>query len=378
MRLATGARLAHVIDASRPTSPNRVSACSLISLRSPSIPSRPQFCRPKSTWSERKHSTSIHSRVFAIYPSNLILRRFTRTMSLKRKSTDSLATADSKKSKSNGSITSFFGAPKASAKPSVPFDKNAWVSKLTDEQKDLLKLEIDTLHESWFKHLKEEMLTPEFLDLKRFIKKEKDARKTIYPPLPDVYSWSRHTPLNTVKVVVIGQDPYINPNQAHGMCFSVRPPTPAPPSLQNIYKALSKDYPSFQPPPKQGGLLTPWADRGVLLLNTCLTVERGSSNSHANRGWERFTQKVIEIVTKVRTNGVVFLAWGSPAQKRVQKVDTEKHLVLKSVHPSPLSAHKGFMDCGHFKKTNEWLVKRYGKDAEIDWNLNVPPEVAGV
>ena len=154
---------------------------------------------------------------------------------------------------------------------------------------------------------------------------------------------SRHTPLNTVKVVILGQDPYHGPNQAHGLCFSVRPPTSAPPSLANIYKLLKKEYDTFSPPPNRGGLLTPWADRGVLLLNTCLTVRAHEPNSHANRGWEKFTQKVIDIVAKKRTNGVVFLAWGSPAAKRVSKVDKVRHCVLQSVHPSPLSAARGFV-----------------------------------
>ena len=155
---------------------------------------------------------------------------------------------------------------------------------------------------------------------------------------------SRHTPLNTVKCVILGQDPYHGLNQAHGLCFSVRPPTPAPPSLNNIYKLLKIEYPdSFQPPPKNGGLLTPWADRGVLLLNTCLTVRAHEANSHANHGWEKFTQKVIDIVARKRMNGVVFLAWGSPAAKRVAKLDRVRHCVLESVHPSPLSAHKGFV-----------------------------------
>ena len=157
---------------------------------------------------------------------------------------------------------------------------------------------------------------------------------------------SRHTPLPTVKVVILGQDPYHNINQAHGLCFSVRPPTPAPPSLQNMYKLLKKDYPeTFQPPPNRGGLLTPWADRGVLLLNTCLTVQAHEANSHAGKGWEKFTQKVIDIVAKQRTRGVVFLAWGTPAQKRVAKIDRVRHCILQSVHPSPLSAAKGFVRC---------------------------------
>ncbi|KAF2466745.1 uracil-DNA glycosylase [Lindgomyces ingoldianus] len=300
-------------------------------------------------------------------------------MSLKRKAAE--VATNAKKTKVNGSITSFFGAPKpnsATASPAAKFDKDAWVEKLTDEQKDLLKLEIDTLHESWLLHLKDVLVSPQFLELKRFLKKELASGKTVYPPMKDVYSWSRHTPLNTVKAVVLGQDPYHGPNQAHGLCFSVRPPTPAPPSLKNIYTALKKDYPDFEAPPNKGGLLTPWAERGVLMINTVLTVRRGEANSHQGKGWEQLTQKVIDTVAKVRTNGVVFLAWGTPAANRVKGVNTEKHLILKSVHPSPLSASRGWFDCHHFIKTNEWLVQRYGKDSEIDWNLNVDPEKAGV
>ncbi|RDL33282.1 Uracil-DNA glycosylase [Venustampulla echinocandica] len=307
-------------------------------------------------------------------------------MSLKRKASE-LPVSDSKKPKANASITSFFSAPKVAASsatkasisaPAVAFDKEAWVKTLTAEQKELLKLEIDTLHDSWLKELKGEITSKEFLELKRFLKRELESGKKIFPPLEDVYSWSRHTPLNTVKAVILGQDPYHNFNQAHGLSFSVRPPTPAPPSLKNIYIALKKDYPSFSPPPKNGGLLTPWADRGVLMLNACLTVRAHEANSHANRGWEKFTQKVIDTVAAKRTRGVAFLAWGSPAGKRVGKVDKSRHLVLQSVHPSPLSASRGWFDCGHFKKTNEWLEARHGAGAGIDWNLDVDPAKAEV
>jgi uracil-DNA glycosylase len=137
-----------------------------------------------------------------------------------------------------------------------------------------------------------------------------------------------------------------------------------------MYIALKNDYPSFTPPPKNGGLLTPWAEQGVLMLNTCLTVRAHEANSHSGKGWERFTQKVIDTVVKVRGRGVVFLAWGTPAAKRVAKINKAKHLVLQSVHPSPLSAQRGFLTCGHFKKTNEWLAERYGVDGVINWNLD--------
>ncbi|KAG6029847.1 hypothetical protein E4U41_000249 [Claviceps citrina] len=320
---------------------------------------------------------------------------------LKRKSDDAAHSdkaAEAKKPKANGSIASFFVAvpkPAASASASasatagdadgdkdaaagasapapaaVKFDKQKWVGGLTAEQRKLLRLEIDTLDESWLAHLKDDITSKEFQELKRFLDRETSAGKKWFPPEEDVYSWSRHTPFHNVKVVIVGQDPYHNNNQAHGLAFSVRPPTPAPPSLKNMYIALKKDYPTFVPPPNRGGLLTPWADRGVLMLNTCLTVRAHDANSHSNRGWERFTQRVIDLVAQKRTRGVVFMAWGTPAGKRVQKIDKQKHLVLQSVHPSPLSASRGFYDCGHFKKANAWLIKRYGPDGEIDWALS--------
>ena len=139
------------------------------------------------------------------------------------------------------------------------------------------------------------------------------------------------------------------------------------------------NYPSFNPPPKRGGLLTPWAEQGILMINTCLTVQAHEANSHANKGWEPFTQAVINTVVKVRSRGVVFLAWGAPAQKRCAKITGGKHLVLKCAHPSGLSAHKGFFGCGHFKKANDWLEERYGKEGIINWDLNVqtPIKAAG-
>ncbi|KAA8650011.1 hypothetical protein EYZ11_005012 [Aspergillus tanneri] len=283
-----------------------------------------------------------------------------------------------KKSKANGSITSFFGVPKAKANTSESkppatyastFNKQKWVASLTTEQAELLQLEIDTLDESWLSQLKEELVTPEFLALKRFLRKEKQSGAKVFPPENEIYSWSRHTPLHKVKAVIIGQDPYHNHNQAHGLSFSVRPPTPAPPSLVNIYTGIQNDYPSFQRPPNKGGLLTQWAERGVLLLNTCLTVRAHQAASHSNKGWERLTQKAIDVVARVRSHGVVFLAWGSHAGKRVAGINQQKHCVLQSAHPSPLSAARGFFTNGHFKKCNEWLAERYGADEVIDWSL---------
>ena len=144
-----------------------------------------------------------------------------------------------------------------------------------------------------------------------------------------------------------------------------------------MYIALRKDYPSFKEPPNKGGLLTPWAEQGVLMLNTALTVRAHEAGSHSNKGWETFTQKVIDTVVRVRSRGVVFLAWGMPAAKRCTKITGTKHLVLKSVHPSPLSASRGFFDCGHFKKTNEWLRERYGVEGEVNWDLNVQKPIKG-
>ncbi|KOS19165.1 Uracil-DNA glycosylase [Escovopsis weberi] len=300
---------------------------------------------------------------------------------LKRKATSTI-NADAKKPKANGGgISSFFSAaprpaglalaaaPAAAGAASVKFSKDKWVAGLTADQRELLKLEIDTLHESWLAHLKDDIISREFLELKKFLQRETAAGHKWFPPKEDVYSWSRHTPFNEVKVVIVGQDPYHNVNQAHGLAFSVRPPTPAPPSLRNMYIALKKDYPGFKELPNRGGLLTPWADRGVLMLNTCLTVRAHEANSHSNHGWEKFTQKVIDLVAQKRTRGVVFIAWGTSAGKRVVKIDKARHLVLTGVHPSPLSASRGFFDCGHFRAANEWLVTRYGDDGEIDWAL---------
>ncbi|EPE10240.1 uracil-dna glycosylase [Ophiostoma piceae UAMH 11346] len=316
--------------------------------------------------------------------------------SLKRKAgADDAAASDPKKAKQS-SLMSFFGGgggrnaaspktpsvprPVAAASTSTPtpnsapykanskFDKAKWVAGLSKEQQQLLKLEIDTLGESWLALLKDDLKTSSFLDLKRFLCREHNAGRQIFPPPEDVYSWSRYIAFDDVKVVIVGQDPYHNVGQAHGLAFSVKPPIPAPPSLKNMYIALQKDYPgTFQVP--KGGSLTAWAERGVLMLNTCLTVRAHEANSHANHGWERFTQQIIDLIAQRRQRGVVFMAWGAPAAKRVVKVDSNRHLVLRSAHPSPLSARRGFYDCHHFRLSNEWLMERYGADGEIDWSL---------
>ncbi|KAI5296511.1 uracil DNA glycosylase [Ascosphaera acerosa] len=294
-----------------------------------------------------------------------------------KRTLDTVHEETTKKAKVGSSITAFFGAPKPSAAPvaesqvreAAEQKKREWVASLTPEQKQLLDLEIRTLDPEWTIALRHELVSDYFLELKRFLKKDGE-RFIIYPPAEDIYAWSRLTPLHAVKVVILGQDPYHNVNQAHGLCFSVRPPTPAPPSLRNIFFAIERDYPDFRRPLNNGGLLTPWALRGVLLLNSSLTVRAHQANSHARHGWEQFTQKVIDLVADTQKRGVVFMAWGSAAQQRTAKVDQNRHLVLRSVHPSPLSAYKGFMNCGHFKKANDWLAQRYGVETgPIDWSL---------
>ena len=190
-----------------------------------------------------------------------------------------------------------------------------------------------------------------FRQITSFVERERSAGKTIYPKNSEFFNALLSTPFEAVKVVILGQDPYHGPNQAHGLCFSVREGIPPPPSLQNIFKELQSDL-GIQPP--HSGSLEKWAGQGVLLLNTTLTVEAGRPLSHANLGWERFTDRVIKEVNE-RRNGVVFMLWGSHAQKKGVAIDTSRHLVLKSPHPSPLSAHRGFLGCRHFSRANEYL-----------------------
>ncbi|KDQ59586.1 hypothetical protein JAAARDRAFT_175017 [Jaapia argillacea MUCL 33604] len=239
-------------------------------------------------------------------------------------------------------------------------------SESKDASITLETLEKDTMGETWYTALEKEFSKPYFKKLKTFLQTEHQTQ-TIFPPLRDVYSWSRLTPLDEVKAVVIGQDPYHDVGQAHGLAFSVLPPTKLPPSLRNIYKQIATDIPSFVIP--KTGDLTPLAKEGILWLNTSLTVRAHKANSHANKGWNTFTCEVIRAVTARKSKGVVIFAWGLPAQKTCSAIgiDEKKHLVLKSAHPSPLSAHRGFLGNGHFKLANEWLRERYGAAAGINW-----------
>jgi uracil-DNA glycosylase len=219
------------------------------------------------------------------------------------------------------------------------------------------------LHPSWLNPLAAEFEAPYMQQLKQFLLQEKNAGTIIYPASKNIFNAFNSTPLDQVKVVIIGQDPYHGPDQAHGLCFSVQKGVQTPPSLQNIFKEQNHD---LGLPIPNHGCLQAWADQGVLLLNATLTVEQAKAGSHQGKGWEIFTDKAIHLVSQ-SLSSVVFLLWGSYAQKKVELIDTNKHLILKAPHPSPLSAHRGFMGCRHFSKANEYLQK-VGKNP-IDWRL---------
>lgn len=219
------------------------------------------------------------------------------------------------------------------------------------------------LEESWYQYLGAEFEKPYMQQLRQFLRHEKDAKKTIYPKSEHVFNAFKLTPFEKVKVVLLGQDPYHGPNQAHGLCFSVAEGIALPPSLQNIYKELKTDL-GIQP--AKTGYLVPWAEQGVLLLNSVLTVEKGQPASHQGKGWEQFTDKVISLLNEEKEN-LVFLLWGAYAQKKGNHIDTTRHCVLKAAHPSPFSAYNGFLGCRHFSKANEFLQKQ-GK-TPIDWRI---------
>ena len=228
------------------------------------------------------------------------------------------------------------------------------------------------LDASWLVPLGEEFDQLYMRQLRQFLVAEKSAGKTIFPRGDQFFAALNQTPLSAVKVVVLGQDPYHGDGQAHGLSFSVLPGVRVPPSLQNIYRELASDT-GFTAP--EHGFLKPWADQGVLLLNSVLSVERGLAASHQGQGWERFTDAVIRTVNE-HCEGVVFMLWGSYAQKKGAMVDQRKHCVLKAPHPSPLSAHRGFLGCGHFSKANAYL-KQQGK-TPIDWQLPFEVKAGGV
>lgn len=219
------------------------------------------------------------------------------------------------------------------------------------------------LHPSWLAHLAPEFEQPYMKHLKAFLLAQKQHNKVIYPPSKLIFNAFNSTPLDQVKVVILGQDPYHGPNQAHGLCFSVQPGIQPPPSLQNMFKELSRD---LGLPVPNHGCLQSWAEQGVLLLNATLTVEQARAGAHQGQGWETFTDKAIQLVNE-QCSSVVFLLWGSYAQKKGALIDKRKHLVLTAPHPSPLSAYRGFIGCGHFSAANAYLVKQ--QKTPVNWQL---------
>lgn len=218
------------------------------------------------------------------------------------------------------------------------------------------------LEASWKGRLEDEFQKPYMVDLKKFLKNEKQNGKVIFPPGPEIFSAMDCTPFEKVKVVIIGQDPYHGQGEAHGLCFSVKPQVRVPPSLKNIYKEIAAEFKCEIP---THGHLKQWADEGVLMLNAVLTVEKDQAASHRGKGWEQFTDKIIEILNSEKQH-LVFMLWGKDAKVKGEKIDRKKHLVLESGHPSPFSAHL-FLGNNHFKKCNEYLQKHLIKP--INWMI---------
>ena len=218
------------------------------------------------------------------------------------------------------------------------------------------------IENDWLESIKPEFQKPYYKELYDFVRTEY-SQTVIYPPSDEIFNAFHFTPLSKVKVLLLGQDPYHNVNQAHGLSFSVKPGQDIPPSLQNIYKELNDDLGCYIP---NNGYLKKWADQGVLLLNTVLTVRAHEANSHKGRGWEQFTDAVISAVN-AQDRPIVYLLWGSPAQKKIPMLTNPKHLILKAPHPSPLSAYRGFLGCKHFSQCNDFLVKN-GMEP-IDWQI---------
>ncbi|MGO1541560.1 MAG: uracil-DNA glycosylase [Luteimonas sp.] len=221
------------------------------------------------------------------------------------------------------------------------------------------------LEPSWKARVGDYLLRPQMRELSAFLRERAAAGARIFPPARNIFAAFDATPFDAVKVVILGQDPYHGPGQAHGLCFSVQPDVPVPPSLQNMYKELGRDLGIARP---DHGYLMSWAEQGVLLLNAVLTVEQGRAGAHQGKGWEEFTDHVVQVLDRER-EGLVFMLWGSYAQKKGRIVDARRHRVLRTTHPSPLSAHRGFLGSGHFSAANEYLQRR--GLAPIDWSL--PP-----
>ncbi|WP_144899695.1 uracil-DNA glycosylase [Luteimonas cucumeris] len=219
------------------------------------------------------------------------------------------------------------------------------------------------LEPSWRHKVGDYLLRDDMHALSSFLRARKAAGARIYPPGPQIFAAFDATPFDDVEVVILGQDPYHGPGQAHGLCFSVLPGVPVPPSLDNMFKEIQRDLGIARP---DHGCLLPWAQRGVLLLNAVLTVEEGKPGAHQGKGWEGFTDHVVDTLNRER-EGLVFMLWGSYAQAKGRVIDTGRHRVLKTTHPSPLSAYRGFLGCGHFSAANDYLSRRGAKP--IDWSL---------
>ena len=214
----------------------------------------------------------------------------------------------------------------------------------------------------WLPALQEEFKKPYYKELYQFVQKEYSTA-VVYPPADDIFNALHLTPLKDVKVLILGQDPYHNVGQAHGLCFSVKPDVDIPPSLENIYKELQEDLGCYI---QDNGYLVKWAEQGVLMLNTVLTVRAHQANSHQGRGWEQFTDAIIHAVN-AQDRPIVYMLWGRPAQSKIPMLTNPKHLILKAPHPSPLSAYRGFFGCKHFSQANEFL-KEHGIEP-IDWQI---------
>ncbi len=221
------------------------------------------------------------------------------------------------------------------------------------------------LSDAWLTLLQDEFSQPYMQQLRAFLLERKRAGARIYPPGRWVFNALNATGPDDVRVVILGQDPYHGPGQAHGLCFSVQRGVSVPPSLANIYKELAADI-GFRPPGH--GHLQSWAERGVLLLNAVLTVEQGNAGAHQGKGWERFTDRIVQLLSE-REQPTVFMLWGAQAQRKGENIDVRRHRVLKAPHPSPLSAHRGFFGCNHFSKANEWLQAQ-GLEP-VDWTLSM-------
>jgi uracil-DNA glycosylase len=219
------------------------------------------------------------------------------------------------------------------------------------------------LHESWLSRLDDQFNLPYMTKLRDFLVTRKEHHSDIYPPGAQIFSALNSTHFDDVRVVVLGQDPYHGPGQAHGLCFSVLPGVRIPPSLANIYREIESDLGITKP---RHGYLQSWADQGVLLLNAVLTVERGQAGSHQGKGWEQFTDTIVQLLNDQR-QGLVFMLWGNYATKKGAVINQKKHLVLKAPHPSPLSAHRGFLGCRHFSSANQYLKEQQG--LPIDWSV---------